>query len=151
MSRSHTLHLSLLFSLPLPPSFLYISIFLYVFHRLQSESDALRSELDSHLASTMTSEKEIEKAREDLKELNRENTERLRILGESLLLATETSEQSAKQMDFLKNDILKFQATARSAHSNYERELQLHAKAEKDLKDLETGTYVLQMQNISNK
>ena len=148
MSLSHTLHLSLLFSLPLPLSFLFISIFLYVFHRLQSESDALRSELDSHLASTMTSEKEIEKAREDLKELNRENTERLRILGESLLLATETSEQSAKQMEFLKNDILKFQATARSAHANYERELQLHAKAEKDLKDLETGTYVLQMQNI---
>ena len=96
----------------------------------------------------MSSEKEVEKAREELKELNRENTERLRILGESLLLSTETSEQSAKQIEFLKNDILKFQATARSAHANYERELQLHAKAEKDLKDLETGTCVLQLRNF---
>ena len=60
--------------------------------------------------------------------------------------------ETYKQIEIcLKNDILKFQATARSAHANYERELQLHAKAEKDLKDLETGTYVLQMQNISNK
>jgi chromosome segregation ATPase len=106
--------------------------------RLKTESDGFKAELESHRATTMASEKDIEKAREDLLSEKRENVERIRTLEEETLLAKQALEQSGGQMEFLKADILKFQATARSAHGNYERELQLHAKAEKDLSDVQT-------------
>ena len=83
------------------------------------------------------------KAREELSNAKRESTERLRALEEEALLSTQSAQLTAQQMEFLKSDILKFQATARAAHSNYERELQLHAKAESDLKNVETGTFFL--------
>ena len=91
----------------------------------------------------MAYEKDIEKAREELSNAKRESTERLRALEEEALLSTQSAQLTAQQMEFLKSDILKFQATARAAHSNYERELQLHAKAESDLKNVETGTFFL--------
>ena len=103
----------------------------------------LRSELDTQHASSMAYEKDIEKAREELSNAKRESTERLRALEEEALLSTQSAQLTAQQMEFLKSDILKFQATARAAHSNYERELQLHAKAESDLKNVETGTFFL--------
>ena len=112
----------------------------YVACRLKSESEALRSELDSHHSTSMAREKDIETAREELQEAKREAAERVRALEEEALLAKQAAEQLGQQMEILKADALKFQATARSAHGSYERELQLHAKAERDLKDLETGT-----------
>lgn len=106
--------------------------------RLKTESEGLRVELESHKSTTMASEKDIEKARDELLSEKRENVERIRKLEEETLLAKQALEQSGGQMEFLKADILKFQATARSAHGNYERELQLHAKAEKEFSDAQT-------------
>ena len=88
----------------------------------------------------MARERDIEKAREELQEAKREAADRVRALEEEALVAKLAAEQYGQQMEILKGDALKFQATARAAHGSYERELQLHAKAERDLKDMETGT-----------
>ena len=96
----------------------------------------------------MSSEKEIEEAREELKEIKRENIENIRVLNESVLLSSQAAEQSAQQIELLKSDILKFQFVAKTAHSNYDRELQLHAKAERDLKDRENGTFPCVLTNF---
>jgi 3-deoxy-D-arabino-heptulosonate 7-phosphate (DAHP) synthase len=88
----------------------------------------------------MARERDIEKAREELQEAKREAADRVRALEEEALVAKLAAEQYGQQMAILKGDALKFQATARAAHGSYERELQLHAKAERDLKDMETGT-----------
>jgi 3-deoxy-D-arabino-heptulosonate 7-phosphate (DAHP) synthase len=109
--------------------------------RLKSESEALRSELDSHHSTSMARERDIEKAREELQEARREAADRVRALEEEAQVAKQAAEQYGQQMEILKGDALKFQATARAAHGSYERELQLHAKAERDLKDMETGTH----------
>jgi hypothetical protein len=111
--------------------------------RLKSESEALRSELDSHHSTSMARERDIEKAREELQEAKREAADRVRALEEEAQVAKLAAEQYGQQMEILKGDALKFQATARAAHGSYERELQLHAKAERDLKDMEAGADTL--------
>jgi Asp-tRNA(Asn)/Glu-tRNA(Gln) amidotransferase B subunit len=54
--------------------------------RLKTESDGYKAELESHRATTMASERDIEKAREDLLSEKRENVERIRTLEEETLL-----------------------------------------------------------------
>lgn len=107
--------------------------------RLKSESENLRSELDSRQGASMTQEQDIEKMRDELRGVQREGAEKVRELDGAVAAAQQAAQMHAQQFELLKGDVLKFQAAARAAHGSYERELQLHAKAERDLSDAETG------------
>jgi hypothetical protein len=65
---------------------IYIHIVSYVCTHIHTYKHVLKSELESHRATTMASEKDIEKAREDLLSEKRENVERIRTLEEETLL-----------------------------------------------------------------
>ena len=105
--------------------------------RLRAEHEGMRKELDGHRSSSLSTLQEVEKAREELLAAKREGSDKVRALEEEAALARQAAEQAAQQAELLKADILKFQTAARNSHANYERELQLHAKAERDLKDAE--------------
>ena len=100
---------------------------------------ALRCELDAHHTTSMEQERDIEVARLELQDAKREGAERARVLEGEALRYEQAVAQHAQQVELLKGDCLKFQATARTAHGSYERELQLHATAERELKNAEAG------------
>ena len=97
----------------------------------------MRKELDGHRASAVSTLQETEKAREELQTAKKEALEQVRGLEQEVANAQQTSKQAAEHMEQLKQDIVKFQTAARNSYTNYERELQLHAKAEADLKELD--------------
>jgi nucleoprotein TPR len=103
--------------------------------RLQTERDSAVRELAEHRASTVTLLNEVEESREQLRAANSANAESTRAHQEQLALARQESEQLREQLELLKADAVKFQAAAKSAFANYERELQMHAQAEKDLRE----------------
>ena len=102
----------------------------------------MRSELDAHHSTSMEQERDIEVTRLELQEAKREGAERARILEGEALRYEQAVAQHAHQVELLKGDCLKFQATARTAHGSYERELQLHATAERELKNAEAGAFM---------
>ena len=87
----------------------------------------------------MAQEQDVEKMRDELRGVQREGAEKVRELEGQVLSAQQAAQLHAQQFELLKGDVLKFQAAARAAHGSYERELQLHAKAERDLSDAQTG------------
>ena len=57
------------------------------------------------------------------------------MLAEQLAQVKLSKEQLESQLEQMKVDLIKFQAVAKTAHSNDERELNLHATAEKELRE----------------
>jgi nucleoprotein TPR len=99
--------------------------------------EAVHKDADEQRSASLSAVKEVEEVREQLRTAQREYAEKVKSQEEEVTLSRQTIEQANQQMELLKVDIMKFQTTARSAHANYERELQLHAKAEHDLKTAE--------------
>merc|ERR1711871_160570 len=82
--------------------------------------------------------KEVEKTRERENGLKKEHTAAIAQLEADANLAKTQASQAVSQMDVLKKEVSKFQAVARSATQNYERELQLHATDAAELRAMET-------------
>lgn len=67
--------------------------------------------------------------------LSASHAEELRALHAQLAEAGQEKEELRTQLAVLQCDASRFQQTAKQAFANYERELQLHALAERSLKD----------------
>lgn len=102
--------------------------------KARQERDVAVAELAEHRASTSNLLGEVEEVREQLRAANAASAEAARALQDEVALARQQSEQVSGQLELLKADAVKFQAAAKSAYANYERELQLHAEAERQLR-----------------
>lgn len=96
---------------------------------LQAELEKTRAESGERLASALKSEEEISELQEKARELEKKHAEDLSAANEKIRISEELSVQAVKQMEALRQDAEACQQAARSAQSNYERELQLHASA----------------------
>lgn len=118
--------------------------------RIEASSEAYESSIRELMESKRLVENQLEEIRltshdsvqemEDLKDtihnLNKQLESREEVLEEQKSIFQNEKTQLSQQLEILKKDILKFQSIAKESHKNYEHELQLHAKAERDLLEL---------------
>jgi nucleoprotein TPR len=104
--------------------------------QLQATIATLQQESAQSNASTSTLLKEVEDAREQLRSAFKAHEQEKSILTEQFAQAQLSQEQVQGQIEQMKTDLVKFQSVAKTAHSNYERELNLHASAEKELHEV---------------
>jgi hypothetical protein len=81
--------------------------------------------------------KEIEESHELINKTTADKNEAVLSITNELTITKENSMQAIRQMEQLKSDIVEKQNKAKISYQNYERELQLHAKAESSLREKE--------------
>lgn len=104
--------------------------------RMREELEASINESSEQKTSAQALLQELEDTREELRNITLESTETVRKLDESLLLSRQEVDQLKQQSIVVNNEISKYQEAANVAYKNYERELQMHAQAERELNEL---------------
>ena len=104
--------------------------------RIRGELEASQRDMQENRANSQSLLQEAEDAREQLRAVESEAAEKIRKLEEAVALSQQECEQLKTQSATVTAEIAKFQDAAKSAHQNYERELQLHATAERELSEL---------------
>ena len=77
---------------------------------------------------------EVEEAREQLRIQTKQHEIDLKDWSDKVLVLEQSNQTYNTQISILQKDLSKYQEAARSAYQNYERELQLHATAEQQLR-----------------
>lgn len=104
---------------------------------LKLELEASNAELLSSRQSSLGIVEELNSSREALRLANKEHADAMRLLTEEYEMAKLVSNSFAERENVLKADIVKCQQETRDARNNYQRELQLHASAEKHKSEVE--------------
>lgn len=104
--------------------------------RMRTELETAVQEVTEQRASCQRFLQDSEQAREELHAFRSESAVIVRRLEESLALSQQEVLQMNEQSLAVATEIAKYQEAARLAHQNYERELQMHAQAERDLSDM---------------
>lgn len=100
------------------------------------EAEALKNELSNSKSISLVSLAEIEESREAVRAMSKEREDRDREHALEISCLNEERKVLETQFEALKLDVVRFQSIARSARDNYERELQLHAAAERESSEL---------------
>ena len=77
---------------------------------------------------------EVEEAREQLRIQTKQHEIDLKDWSDKVIVLEQSNQTYNTQINILQKDLSKYQEAARSAYQNYERELQLHATAEQQLR-----------------
>ena len=104
--------------------------------RMRTELETALQEVTEQRASCQRFLQDSEQAREELHAFRSESAVMVRRLEETLALSQQEVLQMNEQSLAVATEITKYQEAARLAHQNYERELQMHAQAERDLSDM---------------
>ena len=104
--------------------------------RMRNELETALQEVIEQRASSQRWLQDSEQAREELYTFRSESAEIVRQLEETLALSRQEVLQMNEQSLAVTTEITKYQEAAKIAHQNYERELQMHAQAERDLSDM---------------
>jgi len=104
--------------------------------RMRTELETAVQEVTEQRASCQRFLQDSEQAREELHSFRSESAVMVRRLEETLALSQQEVLQMNEQSLAVATEITKYQEAARLAHQNYERELQMHAQAERDLSDM---------------
>jgi len=104
--------------------------------RMRTELETAVQEVTEQRASCQRFLQDSEQAREELHAFRSESAVMVRRLEETLALSQQEVLQMNEQSLAVATEITKYQEAARLAHKNYERELQMHAQAERDLSDM---------------
>ena len=102
---------------------------------LVDELAAAHRDLSAFRLKSLNAIQEEENAREQLRSATREFNEKVASCEETSNSYRQQQEQAAKEAVLLKAELAKQQQMMRASHANYERELQLHARAEKALRE----------------
>lgn len=103
--------------------------------RMRAELEAAQKDVQDSRVNSQGLLQEAEDAREQLRAFTAESAEKVRKLEETITLQQHEIDQLRAQGASMSGEIVKFQDAARAAHQNYERELQMHASAERDLSE----------------
>ena len=104
--------------------------------RMRTELETAVQEVTEQRASCQRFLQDSEQAREELHAFRSESAVMVRRLEETLALSQQEVLQMNEQSLAVATEIAKYQEAARLAHQNYERELQMHAQAERNLSDM---------------
>lgn len=99
--------------------------------KMKAAVSSFQEELSGQRLSTATALKEVEEARERQRDEAKEHSLQVKKLEESLAEAEKARTDTEQQLTLLKGEIARYQEAAKQSYANYERELQLHAYAEK--------------------
>ena len=104
--------------------------------KMREELEAAQKDMHDNRTHSQGLLQEAEDAREQLRSFTAESAETVRKLEEALALLRQECDQLKAQGATVSGEIARYQDAARAAHQNYERELQLHATAERELSEL---------------
>ena len=118
---------------------------------LKGEVESMRNEMAERRQSLMESVREADDAREALIAASKKHDEEVSELRSELELAKEAQARAEQHMGVLKSDTAVFEASAKEATSNYERELAMHAQAAAELRKAESVVESLQAELTAAK
>ena len=104
-------------------------------HRLKSELEAVSTELQNHRNNNISSVQEVEDAREQLRESIKVYSAQVAVITEEKNVLVSKLVATDPVINELKSEIYKLQVREKASHNNYERELSLHASAEKEVRE----------------
>lgn len=104
--------------------------------KIREELEAAQKDMLENRTHSQGLLQEAEDAREQLRTFTAESAETVRKLEEALALLRQECDQLKAQSITVNGEIVRYQDAARVSHQNYERELQLHATAERELSEL---------------
>ena len=104
-------------------------------HRLKSELETVSTELQNHRNNNLSSVQEVEDAREQLRESIKLYTAQVAAVTEEKNVLMNKLSATDPIINELKSEIYKLQVREKASHNNYERELSLHASAEKEVRE----------------
>jgi nucleoprotein TPR len=104
--------------------------------RARAECDAAQKDLLDFRANSQALLQETEDARAELRNLKSEYSEKLSRVEEALELSKSENQRLSEQASLVSSEISKYQAAEQLAFQNYERELQMHAHAQRELSSL---------------
>jgi hypothetical protein len=99
----------------------------------KTQEEVARADVADKRKIMMEQLKDMDEQREKSKQLETELRAQIASKETELTLATQALEDARSQMNILQRDIDMYQKEARSAHTNYERELQVRVHAEQSL------------------
>lgn len=102
---------------------------------LTQELERVQNETSNQRQSTQGFLLEIEQLQDQLRNAEQKHNDEIHQLQSSLSQLTQLNSTYQQQIQALNQDITKLQQTCTATHDNYERELQLHAQAERDLRE----------------
>jgi len=119
--------------------------------RLNSELQQEKNELAVQRQQTGELLQECEQSREQIRLLTVAHMEELRALKAQLAEANQEKQDLLTQLSVLQSDAARFQQTAKQAFANYERELHMHALAERSLLDSQEALEALKQKHSESE
>lgn len=104
-------------------------------HRLKSQLEVVSTELQNHRNNNVSSVQEVEEARAQLREAIKTYAAQVAAVTEEKSVLLNKLAATDPIINDLKSEICKLQVREKASHNNYERELSLHASAEKEVRE----------------